>query len=185
MAMDVRLYKETVMKNITSIKERLLTEVFDDKESAQKAYDDAIHLGFQPSEINVLLSEKSRKKFFEKMGGDKSMEGLAMGGALGGAIVGTLAAIIGVGLTFTLPGLGLIISGPLAAGLVGLGAGSISGGIVGALVGWGIPQDKALYYEKRIKSGGIVLAVKGTPTQLTHLKTKWRKYRSHHHDKAA
>ncbi len=173
------------MKNITSIKERFLTEVFDDKKTAQKAYEDAIESGFTPSEINVLLSDNARKTFYEKTEGDKSMEGLAIGGALGGAIVGTLAAIIAVGMTFTIPGLGLIISGPLAAGLVGVGAGSLSGGLMGALIGWGIPEDKALYYEKRIKSGGIVLGVKGTAKRLAALKTKWRKYHNHDHERAA
>ncbi|MBA3535812.1 MAG: hypothetical protein H0T84_04265 [Tatlockia sp.] len=40
----------------------------------------------------------------------------------------------------------------MAAGLTGAGVGSIAGGIVGALVGWGIPEDKAKAFETGIKS---------------------------------
>lgn len=58
----------------------------------------------------------------------------------------------------TIPGLGLIITGPLAAGLAG--AGGITGGLIGALAGSGIPEDKAKVYESGVnKDGHIVLGV--------------------------
>ena len=59
-----------------------------------------------------------------------------------------------------LPGLGLIIAGPIAASLVGAGAGGLTGGLVGALVGSGIPEERATVYEKGLKEGGMVLGVK-------------------------
>ena len=31
--------------------------------------------------------------------------------------------------------------------------------MIGALVGWGIPEDRARYYESGIKDGGIVMGV--------------------------
>jgi hypothetical protein len=45
------------------------------------------------------------------------------------------------------------------AALAGLGAGSVVGGLAGALVGAGIPEYEAKRYEGRIRSGGILLSV--------------------------
>ena len=41
----------------------------------------------------------------------------------------------------------------------GAGAGRMVGGIVGTLVGMGIPEYEAKRYERRIKSGGILVSV--------------------------
>ena len=59
-----------------------------------------------------------------------------------------------------IPGLGLVIAGPIAAGLAGAGAGGIAGGVIGALIGSGIPEEHAKVYESGIKDGGIVMGVK-------------------------
>lgn len=160
---------------------RFRTELFDNHDSAEKAYNDALAKGYQAEDINVMMSEDSRKKYYDsvlvdKEAGDKSMEGLAIGGALGGAIGGTIGAIIAIGTSIVFPGLGLVIAGPLAAGLAGAGAGSISGGLIGALIGWGIPEERAHIYEKGIKSGGIVMGVEEKPH--LPLESDWDKYKS-------
>ena len=45
------------------------------------------------------------------------------------------------------------------AALAGVGTGAVAGGIVGALVGLGMPEYEAKRYEGRIKHGGILLSV--------------------------
>jgi hypothetical protein len=70
-----------------------------------------------------------------------------------------LGAIAAIGTSIALPGLGLLIAGPLAGALVGAGAGGLTGGLLGALVGSGIPEEHAAEYETGIKSGGTVLGV--------------------------
>ena len=40
-----------------------------------------------------------------------------------------------------------------------MGSGGVVGGIIGALVGMGIPEFEAKRYEGRMKSGGILLSV--------------------------
>ncbi len=157
------------------------TELFKNEADAEKAYQDAIDAGYAPKDINVLMSEKSRKKYADSVlvkEGSKTAEGLGVGGATGAAIGGIVAAIAAIGTSLVIPGLGLVIAGPLAAGLAGAGAGSIAGGIVGALGGWGIPEDKAKAFETGIKSGGIVLGVNESPDH-PKLGNKWDKYRSH------
>lgn len=161
---------------------RFTTDLFNDRRSAEQAYDDAIARGYKPEDINVLMSEDSRQKYYDSElvraePGDKSMEGLAIGGALGGAIGGTIGAIAAIGTSIVFPGLGLVIAGPLAAGLAGAGAGSISGGLLGALIGWGIPEERAKIYEQGLKSGGIVLGV-NERSDLPPLENDWKKYRS-------
>ncbi|MDP1815482.1 MAG: hypothetical protein Q8K92_13625, partial [Leadbetterella sp.] len=79
----------------------------------------------------------------------------AIGGTVG-AIAGIIAA---VGTSIVIPGLGLVVAGPIAAGLAGAGAGGITGGIIGALVGSGLPEDRAKLYESGVKSGNIVMGV--------------------------
>ena len=57
------------------------------------------------------------------------------------------------------PGLGLIVAGPIAAALAGAGAGGAAGTLVGALVGAGIPEHRAKVYEAGLREGGILLGV--------------------------
>lgn len=53
-----------------------------------------------------------------------------------------------LGTSVLIPGLGLIIAGA--------GAGGITGGIIRALIGAGIPEDRAKLYESGIKEGRMV-----------------------------
>jgi len=84
---------------------------------------------------------------------------VGIGGAVGGAIGAVLIALVAVGTTLTLPGLNLVIAGPLAAALAGAGAGAATGGLIGGLIGAGIPEHRAKVYDSGIRSGGILLGV--------------------------
>lgn len=155
------------------------TEIFKDQESAEKAYQDAIDAGYKPENINVMMSEDSRKKYYDSVlvkEGSKASTGLGVGSATGATVGGIVAAIAAVGTSLVVPGLGLVIAGPLAAGLAGAGAGSITGGVIGALVGWGIPEEKAKVFESGIQSGGIVLGVEDNLPD-SNLSSTWKNYR--------
>ncbi|MBA2649304.1 MAG: hypothetical protein H0U75_06850 [Legionella sp.] len=158
----------------------LTTEIFKDRESAEKAYQDAIDAGYKPQDINVIMSEDSKKKYYDSVlvkEGSKASQGAAVGSATGAAVGGLVAAIAAIGTSLIIPGLGLIVAGPLAAGLAGAGAGSIAGGLVGAMVGWGIPEDKAKRFESDIKSGGILLGINETNSN-SDLSNSWSRYRA-------
>jgi hypothetical protein len=96
----------------------------------------------------------------EFKGGTKAAETGGKGAAIGGGIGAALAAIFAVGSNVVVPGLGLVIAGPIAGALAGAGAGAATGGLVGALVGAGIPKDRAEAYDRGVKSGGIVLGTR-------------------------
>lgn len=78
-------------------------------------------------------------------------DGIATGGALGG-IAGILA---GAGM-LAIPGVGPILAaGPLAAGISGLAAGGIAGG----LIDYGLDEEQGQRYAKEIERGRILVAV--------------------------
>jgi hypothetical protein len=90
-------------------------------------------------------------------------------------VIGGIAAI---GTNVLLPGLGLVVAGPLAAALAGAGAGGLTGGLVGALIGSGIPEDRAREYEEGIRNGGIVMGVRPRSDEdAQYFENEWRNYR--------
>jgi hypothetical protein len=139
--------------------------IFRDRNSAEKAYQSLHERGYGKDDVNLMMSDDTRKKHFGSDTahtdlGDKAMEGAGVGSAIGGTAGAIIGAIAAIGTSVALPGLGLIIAGPLAAALAGAGAGGLTGGLVGALVGSGIPEEHAAEYEQGIKNGGIVMGVK-------------------------
>ena len=143
---------------------RMVTGLFPDRDSAERAYGSMVERGYAQDDVNLIMSDETRKKHFavddrETELGNKALEGAGTGAAIGGAVGATLAAIAAIGTTLALPGLGLLIAGPIAAGLAGAGAGGATGGLIGALVGAGIPEERVKDYEEGIKKGGIMMGV--------------------------
>ncbi|OON68923.1 hypothetical protein B0919_10965 [Hymenobacter sp. CRA2] len=142
-----------------------LTSTFRDRESAERAYSSLSSRGYTKDDVNLLMSDETRKTHFgddtpHTELGNKAMEGAGVGSAIGGTAGAVIGAIAAIGTSVALPGLGLIVAGPLAAALAGAGAGGLTGGLVGALVGSGIPEERAAEYEHDIKNGGIVMGVR-------------------------
>ena len=164
-------------------KGNLLTGSFKDRESAEQAYNRMKERGYTDDEINIVMSDKTRNKYFDKDDkkesefGNKSMEGAGTGSVIGGTIGAAVGVIAAIGTSLAIPGLGIVIAGPIAAGLAGAGAGGLTGGIVGALVGAGIPEDRAKEYEKGIKEGHIVMGVRPRSDQdAEYLEENWQQH---------
>ena len=143
----------------------LMTGLFPDRESAEAGYDALTGRGYTNDDVNVAMSDETRKQHFVNAGtetelGNKAAEGAGVGGAVGGTIGAIAAAVAAVGTSLVIPGLGLVVAGPLAAAIAGAGAGAATGGIVGALIGWNIPEERVKRYEEGIKKGGILMGVR-------------------------
>lgn len=142
-----------------------VTGLYATPDAASRAYEGlTTKHGYKPDDINVVMTEDTRRRHFgdakpgtELSQGTKAAEGLGAGAAIGGGIGAALAAVFAVGSSVVIPGLGLVVAGPIAAALAGAGAGGATGGIIGALVGAGIPEDRVREYESGIKDGGIVI----------------------------
>jgi hypothetical protein len=68
--------------------------------------------------------------------------------------------------------------GPIAAALTGGVVGAAGGGLLGALIGAGIPEEQAQRYERGIREGNIVMGV--TPRNeedAAYFEREWRNYR--------
>jgi len=159
---------------------RMLTGMFNDRASAERAYDSLHTRGYAKDDINLVMSDDTRKKHFahetrDTEIGTKVMEGTGTGAAIGGTIGAVAGVIAAIGTSLVIPGLGLVIAGPIAAGLAGAGAGSITGGVIGALVGAGIPEERARIYESGIKEGKIVVGVRPkSEDDARALEQEWR-----------
>ena len=163
----------------------LLTGTFRDRESAERAYGSLTSRGYSDKEVNLLMSDDTRKRNFSKDADThteletKALKGAGAGAAIGGTAGATIAAILAIGTSLLIPGLGIIVAGPLAAGLAGAGAGGAAGGLIGALVGHGIPEDRAKVYESDIKNGGIVMGVTPkTSDDATYFENEWKANRA-------
>jgi hypothetical protein len=143
----------------------MVTGLFRDRDSAERAYSSLESRGYSRDDVNVMMSDTTRDSWFsgDDAGdsglGTKAMEGAGTGSAIGGTVGAVLGAIAAIGTSIVLPGLGLIVAGPLAAALAGAGAGGLTGGLIGALVGSGIPEEHAKHYEEGVKNGGMVMGV--------------------------
>lgn len=115
--------------------------------------------GFTADSISALLPDKRGTKDFAHEHHTKAPEGATTGGVAGlgvGAAVGWLA---GIG-ALAIPGLGpFIAAGPIMAALGGAAVGTAAGGVIGALVGMGIPEIEAKRYDDKIRGGNILLSV--------------------------
>ena len=160
---------------------RMVTGLFRDRESAERAYGSVTTRGYSNDDVNLLMSDETRDKHFvdgkETELGSKALEGAGTGAAIGGTVGATLAAIAAIGTTLALPGLGLLVAGPIAAGLAGAGAGGATGGLIGALIGAGIPEERVKHYEKGLREGGIVMGV--TPRSDEDAEYFEREWKSH------
>jgi hypothetical protein len=136
-----------------------VTGFFKTRAAAEAAVDAIIKRGYARDDISVLMSDATRNKEFAVQTKSHAADGLGIGGAIGGTVGAVLAAIVAVGTSVAIPGLGLVVAGPIAAALAGAGAGGATGGLIGMLVGTGIPEHRARVYDTDVRGGGILLGV--------------------------
>jgi uncharacterized protein YjbJ (UPF0337 family) len=140
-----------------------VTGLYDSPESANRAYQELTSThGYGADDIDVLMTDETRT---ELSSGSKAAKGFGAGSAIGGGVGAALAAIFAVGTSVVVPGLGLVVAGPIAAALAGAGAGGATGGVIGALIGAGIPEERAAAYDRGLKQGGILLGTRARDQQ--------------------
>lgn len=122
--------------------------------------------GFREDDLSVLMSESTHHQYFAPQENTKAPEGATIGSLSGGI----LGAIIG-GLTLVgnvlLPGAGLLVAGPLIGALTAGAVGAATGGLIGALIGAGIPEHEAKFFEGALKEQGRILVVGHIPKEET------------------
>ncbi|MES2978915.1 MAG: hypothetical protein V4731_10865 [Pseudomonadota bacterium] len=175
------------MANNSTSNGPVVTGLFPDRESAERAYGSVEARGYTRDDVNLVMSDETRKRHFADEAstrtelGSKAAEGAGIGGAIGGGLGAIAAAIATVGTSLAIPGLGLVIAGPIAAALAGGGAGAAAGGLVGALIGWGIPEERVKHYEQGVKEGGILMGVRPrSDDDAAHFEEEWKRHQGQH-----
>jgi hypothetical protein len=140
------------------------TQIYFDRTPAEAAVDRLHALGYQQDEIGIMMDDRTREKAFAAVVNAKGSEGLATGGVIGGILGAIVAGVTATGSVAAIAGTGglatPLVAGPLAAALAGLGVGATGGGVIGGLVGLGIGESRAKQYEKGLREGGILVAVR-------------------------
>lgn len=153
-----------------------VVSLFPSHVEAEAAVIDLQKAGFDVQKISIIgkdyqTTEHVRGFFTWK---DTAKAGAGEAGYWGSFFGGLFGILTGVGLLFV-PGVGPVIVAGHAAGVLagwiegmivgGVGA-AVAGGLVGALVGLGIPKEKALKYETEIKAGKFVVIASGTDEEI-------------------
>src|SRR4051812_23869366 len=109
---------------------KTVTAVFNTRPEAEMALRKLDQAGFTKDQVTMLVSEDTRGRHFGMVESSKAEEGATTGGVIGG-LVGALYLGLASAGTLFIPGLNLVTSGALVGTLAGLGAGAVTGGLVG------------------------------------------------------
>jgi hypothetical protein len=166
----------------TSKRSPMLTGLFRDRDSAERAYSCVTQRGYTKDDVTLLMSDDARKRHFghhqDTELGTKAAEGAGIGAAVGGGLGAVLAGLAAAGI-IALPGIGIIAMGPIAAALTGGAIGAAGGGLLGGLIGFGIPEEQAKRYETGIREGNIVMGVSPKNDEdAAYFENEWRNYRA-------
>jgi len=128
--------------------------VFRSRAQAKRAIDELKSLGYQDSQIGLIAKDETG---LGESDGTRSRweEGTGVGaatGALAGLGVATAIALV-------TPLGPLLAGGVLVSILAGAGVGAATGTVVGGLVGLGVNEEEALFYEERVYDGHFVVTV--------------------------
>ena len=127
--------------------------IYHDIHRADDVVDRLLSSGIGRKHISILTTEAGGARHLAMTEGTKAGEGGNMGAAIGGAV----GLIGGSLITAATAGVGILAVGPLLTGLAGLGAGAVTGGLVGALIGLGIPEAEAKFYAQEISEKDAIL----------------------------
>jgi uncharacterized protein (TIGR02271 family) len=134
--------------------------VFEDRQHADKAVNELLKAGFRQEQIGVAMrhDEKDAAATTTTHADDSHSASGALAGALTGVGLGTLA---GLGI---LAGVVPVIGPAIAAGTLGVilsnaAAGAGIAGLIGALIGSGVPEHEAKYYNDEFEAGRTIVTV--------------------------
>lgn len=146
-------------------KRPMVTGLFRDGESAERAYQACVDRGYEIGDVNVVVSEETRNKLVSDdskittLLASRKAEGGELGGPKGGDLGILVTVLAAVGAALALPALGIVVAGPIAAALTGAGAAAAAVGLMGVLGDWGVPEERRRRYEAGIQGGGILMMV--------------------------
>jgi hypothetical protein len=151
---------------ITIVEDKPMATVvglFDNSDQAQRAVEQLRANGVSPNDIGVAMRQGDAATTTTTTETDVTRDAGSgiVTGAVGGGVLGGLAGLlVGIG-AIAIPGLGaLVVAGPVATTLIGAGVGAAAGGLVGALMDAGVPEEEARVYETGVRQGGVLVTAR-------------------------
>lgn len=149
--------------------------IFPSYRETENALNELRAAGFPMNKVSVMVQDAERQDNIAGVRvrdrvGDKAEEGAVTGVVAGGALGGLTGLLAGLG-ALAIPGIGPIVfagaeAAAIASMLAGGAIGAAAGGLFGALVGLGIPEDRAKLYSDRVSAGDYLVLVTGTETEI-------------------
>ena len=134
---------------------RTVTHLFDDYTLAQRAVTALEQAGFTSSEISLVSRYRDNGSL-----ADDAVSSTATAATVGGVAVGGAGLLAALGM-IAIPGIGpLVAAGVLATTLTAAGAGTLVGGLIGALIDYGMSEEDAHVYSEAIRRGGSLVSVR-------------------------
>jgi uncharacterized protein (TIGR02271 family) len=134
--------------------------VFEDRDDARDAIEALKDAGFDADTISILSPDKRATQDMADETGTHAASGAATGAVAGGILGGLGGWLVGIG-ALAIPGVGpFIAAGAFATALGGAAIGAGVGAIAGALVGMGVPEEHAKYYEGEARAGRTLVTVR-------------------------
>jgi hypothetical protein len=138
--------------------QQVVSGLFSTEQQIESLMIDLERQGLGYNMTNVLMSDKTRDQYLNLTKVNKAPEGASIGGLSGGALGAILGSLTMAG-TLLIPGLNLLVAGPIIGAIAGGAIGTATGGLVGALAGMGIPEYEAKAYEKQLEEAGNAVVV--------------------------
>jgi hypothetical protein len=136
--------------------------VFTDRSDAQRAVNELRRDNFREDQIGVITRTEHGIPPAEEWSADTSTHSkVAEGSAIGAATGAGIGALWALGIAANvLPAIGPVIAGGTLMAVLASAAGAgVVGTVVGALVGLGVPEEEARYYESEFTAGRTLVTV--------------------------
>lgn len=131
--------------------EKKIIAYFDEKQSADEAVKGLREKGFGDNDISIISKEENKDTVGEN--GNQILADGTIAGAAYGSIAG-FALVAGAAL---IPGIGPVVAAGPVAGMI---AGAVTGGLAGALIDYGLPEEQGRYYESKVEEGKLLIVMR-------------------------
>lgn len=162
-------------------KQKRAVGVFSSSQQAEQALNELRHSGFPMHQVSIVARDTAEQnKNIAGVDVKNSTENqtgkAATVGAIAGGTVGGIVGLIGALSALAIPGIGPVVAGGAVASilgdaLIGGAVGAATGGITGALMGLGVPEERAKIYHSRVSQGDYLVLVEGTEAEITTAET--------------
>jgi hypothetical protein len=134
-------------------------------EETRKAVEQLLAAGFTKDQITVICSDDTKERYFrefehQEQAGSNTPAAAATGGAIGATLGSLATGAVGM----AIGGVPLIV-----AGGIGLMAGAIWGGFIGAMMTRGIEKEAANFYDQEVQEGKLLVTVEKKHGEPAHV----------------